>query len=163
MKKLLKRAGLVAALAGVVLAGLLGWASQQQTLARGHNYDLQDGLSYGYTAALSQTAQESGQVGQQVFLVKYAGQRGGTHQLHLRQGALLVAMECAAPCDLVRVMTVMDVPGVPAQPVLQVLRNAPGMLAGLALDDALNGRLAEYRDERGARVWVDATSGVSRE
>lgn len=157
------REGLVSLGILVAVAGAWHLWGPEPSPARPHNYDLQEGSAYGYTAALSNSDREGGRVGQQIVMVLYAGQREGRHQVHIRQGALLSALECGAPCDVVKMITVMDIAGVPAQPNVQMLRNAPGMLAGLALEDAIKGRLAQYRDEQGRAVWVDSVTGVVRQ
>lgn len=132
---------------------------------REHNYDVVDGIQYGYTMALSDVQRQAGQVGNQVFMVAYAGERNGVFQVHAEQNGVLLAFECSRPCDVVKAMTVIDRDDLRDQVRVEYVKNVPGMLAALALDDAMNGRLKPYVEYDGPRrwaVWVDAKRGVTR-
>lgn len=144
------------------------WASGlavAQTPARGHHYDLKEGVDYGYTAAQSQP----GQVGNMILMFNYAGQRDGKHQVHTRQAGVVSAYECAAPCDIIKVMSVVDIQGLRRNVDVQRIRAVPNMIGAMALADAIAGRLertVEYIDGtkqgRHAEVWIDEQKGLTR-
>lgn len=132
---------------------------------KAHNYDVHDGTEYGYTSAVSQAQREAGQVGANIIMFRYAGERDGVHQLHMIKGSVYQALECRAPCEVVKIMTVMDLDGSRRDVHVERVRNQPGMLAGMALDDAFHGRLEAYvetYDEKRFEVWVDERKGLVR-
>lgn len=139
--------------------------AQTQPPARGHFYDMQEGVDYGYTVAQAQP----GQAGRAIIMVSYAGQRDGKHQIHTRQASVLSAYECAAPCDIIKVMSVVDIAGLRRTVDVHRIRAAPNMIGAMALADAMAGRLTravEYIDGtkqgRHAEVWVDEKKGLTR-
>lgn len=178
--RVLKLLGIALASISIFIAGTIWWAARQdkpaaqqapaalpdrpvaQPVLRTHNYDVQDGAQYGYTAALSDDQRQAGQVANNVMMFLYAGERGGKHQMHLHKGKLVNAFECSLPCDVIKVMTVMDMEGMRDSVNVEYIRAAPNSVAALALDDAINGRLKPYEQHReGARweVWVNEANG----
>ncbi|MCU7371595.1 hypothetical protein PEC18_12230 [Paucibacter sp. O1-1] len=132
---------------------------------RAHLYDSRDGASYGYTAQLSDVQRQAGQVANSIVMISYAGNRDGRHQVHLHEGQALVGYECSAPCDVIKVMTVLDVDGLRNQVRVEHLRSAPNMIAAMALQDAMSGRLEPYTqdyDEIPYELWIDQTKGLTR-
>lgn len=130
-----------------------------------HNYDVQDGPEYGYTAAITPQEQQAGQVGNSVFMFSYAGQRDEKYQVHLAKGNVLQAFECSAPCEVIKIMTVIDEDGLRQHVNTERMRVAPNMIAALALEDAINGKLRAYEQHRNGRryeVWVDDAKGLRR-
>jgi hypothetical protein len=128
-----------------------------------HAYDIQDGMEYGYTAATSQASQNAGQAGSQVTMFLYAGKQGDKYQLHYRQGAVLTAIECSVPCEVLKFKVAMDLPGTRVPPTIQRFRPEPNAIALLALQDAANGFLKQYGVEKQGKkytVWVDDERGI---
>lgn len=133
-----------------------------QVKKREHNYEVRDGMDYGYSAAISQDAQQSGQVAPKILMFKYAGQRDGKYQVHTSDGLRFTAIECSSPCEVVKVMTFVDKDYLRDTVHVERIKNQPGSLANLVMDDALNGRLNNYGMERGKQkyqVWVDEKQG----
>lgn len=132
---------------------------------RAQNYEFRDGMDYGYTAAISAAQRQTGQAAPTVVMFAYAGQQDGRHQVHLREGNVLRAAECSAPCEMVRFLSVVDAEGLRSDVVVDHVRNAPNMIAGLALADAIAGRLERYAEHQGKRryaLWVDQHKGLVR-
>jgi hypothetical protein len=132
---------------------------------RTHNYDVQDGAEYGYTAAITPAQQQAGQVGQTIHMMFYAGERDGRHQMHMINGNVFVVFECSAPCEVIKAMTVIDEDGLRSQVNTERIRAVPGMIAALALDDAISGRLHPYEQHINGRryaPWVDDSKGLVR-
>jgi hypothetical protein len=151
----------------IALYALFFWTSGPlwaQVPARGYYYDLKEGVDYGYTAL-----QQPGQAGRSIIMVSYAGQRDGKYQVHTRQATLVSAFECSAPCDVIKVMSVIDADGLRRTVNVERIRAAPNMIGAMALADAMAGRLesyVEYIDNtpkgRQAEVWVDEQKGLTR-
>lgn len=140
-------------------------STPQITKPREHNYDVHEGVDYGYTAMLSADQQRAGQAANTVVMVSYAGERNGRYQVHSRTGNVLRAFECAAPCDVIRVMAVIDADDLRQEVQMEYLRNTPGTIAAMALEDAMHGRLepyAEYQGKRRYELWVDQANGLTR-
>lgn len=137
--------------------------------ARQHNYDVKDGVDYGYTAELSADQRQAGQVANNIVMFSYAGQRDGKHQVHSRQGNLFYAFECSVPCEVIKVLSVIDADGLRQEATVERLRATPTMIAAMALADAIHGELEEYaqypdgdRKGRQLALWVDEQRGLTR-
>lgn len=129
---------------------------------RGHNYEMREGMDYGYSAAISQDAQKSGQVAPKILMFKYAGQRDGKHQVHSSDGVNFTAIECSSPCEVMKIMNFIDKDYLRDTVHVERIKNQPGTIANLVIDDALNGRLNNYGMGRGKQtfqVWVDERAG----
>lgn len=132
---------------------------------RDHNYDSQDGIAYGYTTEISQAQREQGQAAASVIMVEYAGSKGDKHQVHTRKGNVLTAFECAPPCEVIKVMTVIDSDYLRNQVNIEHIRAQPNTIAALALEDAIKGKLRQYSEYHGDNmvgVWVDGVKGIQR-
>lgn len=130
-----------------------------------HAYDFQDGMEYGYTAAVTEANTQSGQAGANVTTFMYAGQRDGKYQLHQRHGAALTAIECTVPCDVMKIMIAMDIPGTKVPVNVQRFRPQPNAIAIAAFNDAANGFMKQYGVELNGKtyaVWVDDQKGIVR-
>jgi hypothetical protein len=137
--------------------------------SRDHFYDFRDGIDYGYTMEQSQTQKEAGQAGSAIVVFNYAGERAGRHQLHSRDGGFLVAFECTNPCEVMKVITVLDADGMRQNVRVERVRPQPNMIAALAVRDAAAGKLDPYveypdgdRHGRHVAVWVDERQGLTR-
>lgn len=136
------------------------------TEVKPHLYDVHEGAEYGYTAALSELDRRAGKVANTIVMVGYAGERNGRHQVHVRSGNAITAFECAAPCEVIKSMTVMDVDGMRQQVQTEHLRAVPTMIAALALKDAMSGELLRYSQDYDGRpydLWVSDTNGLTRQ
>jgi len=126
-----------------------------------HNYELMDGLKYGYSAELSEADIRAGKVARSVIMFAYAGQDSGKYQVHVIDGSTLTAAECTYPCEYVKIMTAdANVKGVN----VQTMKAAPNMIAYLALQDAINGKLQPYviTNKKGRfTVWLDEQKGIT--
>ncbi|MBU0915827.1 MAG: hypothetical protein KKD97_05705 [Gammaproteobacteria bacterium] len=166
-------------IAGVVLCLLAGCSGEKQDpqpqanavaetapvpVVRAHNYDFQEGHEYGYTMAPTEDNARAGLAANQVTMIKYAGQKDGRYQLHVSQGSVLTAIECSYPCEVAKIMIIMDMPGVPPSTMnIQRVRLNSDAVAMLALDDAVKGKLTQYGRDKGGRkhsVWLDQQRGV---
>lgn len=137
--------------------------------SREHYYDFKEGIDYGYTAELSETQRQAGQAASNVIVVNYAGQRDGKYQIHMRQGTMLFAFECSVPCDVMKILSVLDADDLRQQVTVERVRPSPGMIAAMALRDAASGKLEEYveyidgdRKGRHVTLWVDERRGLTR-
>ena len=124
------------------------------------SYDHRDGMAYGYTLAETESGQQAGRAAQGVTMLLYAGQRNGVHQLHMRQGAMITAIECAYPCGVMKIMVAAEGAGTLN---VQHYRPEPNAVAMLALQDAHNGHLEKYfvgDGKQRRQLWVDEKAGI---
>jgi hypothetical protein len=129
---------------------------------RDHNYEVREDMDYGYAAAISQNAQNGGQVAPKILMFKYAGQRDGKHQVHASDGVNFTAIECSSPCEVMKIMNFIDKDYLRGTVRVERIKNQPGTIANLVMDDALHGRLNNYGMSRGNQtfqVWVDEKVG----
>lgn len=132
---------------------------------RTHNYDLKEGIDYGYTVLITDEQRKAGKAGAEILMVSYAGQRDGKYQVHERRANMLTAYECASPCEIVKIISAIDADGLRGTTSTERLRASPNMIAALALQDAMNGKLepyAEYQGKRRFELWVDEHRGIIR-
>jgi hypothetical protein len=131
---------------------------------RDHNYDFKEGMEYGYTMAQTESNAKDGLAASQVTMLKFAGEKDGRYQLHANNGSVLTAIECTYPCDVAKIMIIMDMPGVPPSAMnVQRLRLNADAVGMLALEDAAKGKLRQYgREVDGKKytVWLDQQKGV---
>ncbi|MFI5447737.1 hypothetical protein [Polaromonas sp. UC242_47] len=138
---------------------------QSAAVVREHNYDLKEGVDYGYTVLLTDDQRKAGKASAEIVMFSYAGQRDGKHQIHARQTSILTAYECAAPCEIIKVISAMDIDGLRKTVNVDRLRPSPNMIAALALQDAMTGKLepyAEYQGKQRYGLWVDERQGIVR-
>ena len=150
------RKALIAAIALAASTGAL-----PQTSAP-HNYEAREGMDYAYSAALSSDARAAGQLAPQVMMFRYAGERDGRHQVHSRDAVSFVALECAKPCQVVKVMTFIDQDLLRKTVAVQRFKYEQGSLAHAVFEDVFNGQLHQYGMGRGNKryqVWVDDQQG----
>lgn len=134
-----------------------------QPPARDHNYVMQDGMKYGYPAAISEQARQAGQVAEQLVMALYAGKRDGKHQIHILDGTVVTALECAEPCQYLKVMAYMDNPYMAPQVKVETLAFNPSAVGSLMMEDALRGKLKQYGrkiDGKVYHLWVDEQKGM---
>lgn len=136
---------------------------------RSHNYDLKDGVDYGYTVLVTDEQRKFGKEGAEIIMFSYAGERDGKHQVHHRQAGIITAYECSTPCDIVKVLSAMDIDGLRKTVNVERLRSSPNMIAAMALQDAMTGKLQTYSEypeaaPKGTRldVWLDDRKGITR-
>jgi hypothetical protein len=132
--------------------------------ARDHNYDFVDGMEYGYTLASTEADEQNGVATNDITMFKYAGNKDGLHQLHTNQGPLLISIECAHPCNVAKIMSVMDLSHeIEAPVIVERTRLKENSIAALALEDAAKGKLKSYyREVNGKKysAWVMQEKGI---
>jgi hypothetical protein len=135
----------------------------REAIEQAHAFDFQDGMQYGYTAARTEHDANTGNAAPPVTMLLYAGQKDGRYQLHQRNGSVLTAMECAYPCEVMKVMTVIEAPGVKMPVNVQRFRLNDNAIAMLALKDASRGYLKQYGMEYSGKsytMWLDEAKGI---
>jgi hypothetical protein len=135
----------------------------REAIEQSHGYDYQDGMQYGYTAARTEHDATTGNAAPAVTMLMYAGERDGHYQLHQRNGTVLTAMECTYPCEVMKVMTVIDSPGLKMPVNVQRFRLNENAIAMLALKDASRGYLKQYGMEYSGKsytIWLDESKGI---
>lgn len=140
-------------------------AAPAAATVKDHFYDVRDGLEYGYTAELSEAQKQAGQAANSIVMMTYAGVRDGKHQVHLRERKRLTAFECTAPCEIIKVISVIDVDELRHEAQTERMRATPKMIAAMALQDAINGRLSPYAQEYDGqpyKLWLDSEKGLIR-
>ncbi len=126
-----------------------------------HYYSMQDGLEYGYEAAISQDAANAGQVATKLMMFRYAGSQGAKHQVYSKDGATVLAIECSNPCDFIKMMTFFQGEHVSTDRI----RATEGNLATMVIMDAVNGKLERFfteKDGKKVAFWFDEKSGPQR-
>lgn len=170
--------GQLVSVAGIALGAMLAGCSEKHASTEAstpeasvvtvpaHNYTVADGREYGYPRAVSENEQNAGQVAGEIMMFRYAGERNGKHQVLMSQGMLIAAFECANPCQVIKVMTIMDNPALAGQVSIERLQYNPSSVAGAAIEDAINGRLEQFEevDDQGRKshLWVDEKAGLRR-
>lgn len=130
-----------------------------------HYYVMQDGMKYGYPAAISEDAQKAGQRAEQLVMALYAGEKNGKHQVHLIDGVTVTAMECESPCRYIKAMSYIDNPYLKGQIKVEHIATAPDSLGYQIMQDAIRGKLKQYgvgNDKKRYNVWVDERKGMQR-
>lgn len=126
-----------------------------------HHYVLKDGDYYGYERQLSELDRKTGSVAPEVLMVRYVGQRNGTHQVVYHQRGIRYAevYECATPCEFIKVMTFQ------ASRLTHTdrYRATPGALGWSMLQDAMNGNLVPMRvgENRNKYAWFSERDGLT--
>lgn len=132
-------------------------------VAADHNYVMQDGLEYGYPAAVSEADRKAGQVAEKLVMVYYAGEREGKLQVHILDGTTISAFECARPCEYLKIMSYFENPYLDPQVNLERIAASPGSIGYYIMQDAMNGKLHQYaRTKNGKRYdqWMDERKGM---
>ena len=137
----------------------------EQFASKRHFYDFNEGLEYGYSAAISTNQQQAGLSANQVIMVKYAGERNGKYQIHLSQGNVVTAIECSNPCEVMKIMSFIDADYMRDQVNVERFRFNLGTVGGMAITDALSGELRQYAvgiDGKRYQLWVEEDRGYRR-
>jgi hypothetical protein len=141
-------------------------ASASLPIAPAHNYVMKDGMKYGYPAAISEDARRAGQVAENLIMAMFAGEKNGRFQAHIIDGLTISALECERPCEYLKVMTYVDIDGIPPQVRVEHIAAAPGSIGRMIMEDAINGELRQYAREfeNGSTysMWVDEQKGMVR-
>lgn len=130
-----------------------------------HNYVMQDGMKYGYPAAISETDRKAGQAAERIVMVLYAGEREGRYQAHIMDGLTVSALECGNPCQYMKIMTYVDNSYVSDQVKVEHMAAASGSLGYFIMQDAVRGKLKQYGrkiDGKSYQMWVDENRGMRR-
>jgi hypothetical protein len=120
-----------------------------------HHYVLKDGYEYGYEAALTENEKSNGRVAGQILMFKYSGSKGDTVQLFQTSDDLTMIVQCEFPCDFIKLITYSPHLG---HINTERLRRADGMIASMAISDAIDEFLVQYVTERNGskfNVWWD--------
>lgn len=132
-------------------------------VVKDHNYQAVDGVEYSYVAGISDEARKAGQAAASVINFRYAGERDGKHQVHTTDGATVTAMECARPCEVIKLMSFMDADYLRNTVKVERIVNQPGSLANAVFSDVLAGKLHQYGMGRGGKkyqVWIEEKRGL---
>ena len=132
-----------------------------ESTAKEHHYAIKDGMEYGYESAISDDDAKAGQVANKVMMMRYAGEKDGKYQVHAKDGAATMVIECDKQCDYIKTMMFVD------NQMMQkeMLKGGNGSLASIALSDAINGQLEPFVEESKGKkyhVWY-TEKGKSRE
>lgn len=130
-----------------------------------HNYAMQDGMQYGYQSLISEEDRKAGQVAAKLVMAYYAGEREGKYQAHIMDGTMVSAIECAKPCEFLKVMTYADADYLRDTIKVDRMAAAPGSIGMLIMQDAMNGKLKQYgREINGKRysMWMNEHDGMKR-
>jgi hypothetical protein len=146
-------------------ASSAGPASSRQAAAPSpklHNYEVKDGMDYGYTRALSDAERNAGKAAPSVIMFRYAGERDGRHQVHASDGTTFTALECERPCRVIKSMSFVDADYLRDKVHVERLTYQSGTVAAAVFDDVFAGQLRQYGVARGTKsyqVWVDERAG----
>lgn len=126
-----------------------------------HYYSMKDGFEYGYEKALSQNDIESGKASSELLFFKYAGERNGIYQAYLKDGQIITTLECANPCEFLKVMVFADGEFYSKER----MRATEGVLGWHVMADAINGYMEQYiakKDGKQFNIWFSEESGLER-
>lgn len=125
-----------------------------------HNYSLKEGSEYGYEQAVSDAEIQQGHGASTLIMFKYAGQKDGKHQAYSKDGGVTTVLECASPCEFIKIMVFAKGIG---HVKTERMRATEGTIGWLVISDALNGKLDPFiGDENGRKftVWFDEMKSV---
>lgn len=127
-----------------------------------HHYAMKDGDEYGYQQGISENDLKSGQHAKSLLMIRYLGQRNGVYQTYMNLNDVGSAvMECTNPCQFLKTMTFVGNTFVSKDRIPV----APGILGQEIMEDAINGKLEQYVQEKNGKrfsLWFDEKSGVKR-
>lgn len=129
-------------------------AALVEPLPAAHYYSLEDGTEYGYEPAISQNDQESGMVAKSMVMFRYAGQRDGKHQVYAKDGSNMTVIECANPCEFMKLMSFYDGEFVNKE----LIRAKEGSMGWSAISDGINGFMkptVKVKNGKSIRLWFD--------
>ena len=127
-------------------------APAPQVAVKEHNYNLKDGLEYGYEPALSDEARKTGKAVEEMLMFKYAGKRDNVYQVYTKEGAMVTVAECTAPCEFAKLYVFYN----NKFQTKKHMRLEPGILIGFVIEDAQNGKLEQsYPEIKGKKnsIW----------
>jgi hypothetical protein len=117
-----------------------------------HNYSLKDGFEYGYEQALSENAEDAGQIATTLVMFKYAGKQDGKHQVYSKTNEYLTTViECAEPCEFIKISQYIKGNGLSNT---ERMRAVPGSVGFGVIEDAINGQLEQYVGEKEGKKFT---------
>jgi hypothetical protein len=97
-----------------------------------HNYNVKEGRTYGYTAAVSEDDRKAGVGASDILMFRYLGQRNGVYTLAAADTPSM-HITCQNPCQYVKVMI--------NGSVVKRSEFSEGTIIASAFEDAFNGKL----------------------
>jgi hypothetical protein len=137
-------------------------ASKSSAMLKNHYYEVKDGTDYGYETVLSENARSAGQAASPMMMFSYAGERNGKHQVHTLNDRVWTAFECSNPCELLKILSFVDLDGMREQVTVERMKFTQGTIAYGVLTDAFNGRLEQYvriSNKKETQPWIDEKQG----
>lgn len=133
--------------------------AEPETVVVPHNYSMKDGFEYGYEQGVSQDAANAGQVATTLIMFRFSGQKDGVYQVYSKTNEYVsTIIECATPCEFMKLMTYVKGSGVTAT---ERMRAVPGSIGHSVLEDAMNGHLEQYVGEANGKkfnIWMTEKS-----
>lgn len=129
-----------------------------------HNYDMRDGLLYGYEKIISAEDRNTGQTAPELVMVYFAGRRGNTLQAHAPNNLGTVIMECELPCEYAKITNHFDNPILRGKEQPSRIKLVPGSIGWAVLTDAVGGQLEQYSRQLNGlphSVWFEPSIGVT--
>lgn len=113
-----------------------------------HFYDVQDGQMYGYEAADKS----------RVVMMMYLGEKNGKHQIWEDQGIKELVLECAIPCELVTMYTIIN----NKAKERMHFKNKANSIFDRMISDIKNGHVKQYKTPKGQPLWFDMINVSAR-
>lgn len=105
-----------------------------------HYYSMQAGDEYGYERDVSDDQKQAGIAASPLVMIRFAGEKKGRYQIFSSSGNLRTVFDCEKPCDFIRVRTFVD----GDEAAVDHMRRVKGSIAYYAMEDAMQGRLAQH-------------------
>jgi hypothetical protein len=122
----------------------------QENPAVDHYYSLKDGYEYGYKQGLSDADKEQGLMAKALAMFKYSGEKNGVYQVYSKQGSVVTTVECAKPCEFMKVMVFAEGIG---HVSTERMPFTPDTLGWTVITDAQNGQLEQFVGDKNGRKY----------
>lgn len=131
--------------------------AQQAPALPTHFYAIKDGDEYGYEAALSENARQSGQVATHLRMFSYLGQKDGAYQVMLKNNDIRTVAECSSPCEFAKIYTFSGTKFIEKT----ILKLTPESILNLVFQDAMRDKLdvlSGLQNDQFVSLWVDGVA-----
>ncbi|AOY96884.1 hypothetical protein BKK79_35925 [Cupriavidus sp. USMAA2-4] len=106
-----------------------------------HNYSMEEDGEYGYEPAVSEDERRSGRTANSLLMVRYLGEKDGTHSVSITDGAVTNVFSCKAPCEFIKGQVKLRGQVVKTE----TMRNPGTAVISAVMADAMNGELKPYK------------------
>lgn len=119
-------------------------AAAKQPPKPSHYYSLEEEGQYGYESGISENEEKAGTRAKPLMMIRYLGEKDGTHTIGVVDGSFRQTYSCKTPCDFVKSKSYIS----GQQLKQETIRTAEGSVIWAIMQDAQNGFLTPYKNPR---------------